>query len=115
MAQFLKILFLFKKPAMRLNDFGYFMLGAARLVVLLAALTLLLFILGVLATLVLTHFPELKDYFGDAAVPGASYYPLLSTGFIALVWSLVFGVITYAAGLGFYLFCLFLAGGFRNE
>lgn len=114
MINLIKVLFLFKKPTIKLNEVGLLTLGVARLVLIISSL----FIIGFLAQTAGAHIPILKPYSEYLALPSISNNIFLSSfisGLLTMVWGLIGYVILYLTFSLLYFVLLFLGGGFTDE
>lgn len=112
MADLLKVLFLFKKPAWRLNETGLLLLGIARFIFIILALL----IIGLLVQSAVTHIPVLTPYTKYLILTTDGFYSTsLISGLLAVLW-VATGCLTLLAVFAFlYVIFLFLGGGFFDE
>ncbi|HAT1684689.1 TPA: hypothetical protein I8Y21_005491 [Klebsiella oxytoca] len=112
MADLLNVLFLFKKPAWRLNDTGLLLLGVARFIYIILAL----FIIGLLVQSAVTHIPVLIPYTKYLILTTDGFFSIsLISGLLVVVWVATGCLVLFLAFVCLYAIFLFLGGGFFNE
>lgn len=112
MADLLKIIFFFKKPAWQLNDIGLLLLGATRFI----CIILTLFIIGLLVQSAVTHFPVLTPYTEYLILTTDGFFSTsLVSGLLAVLWVVIGCLVLFLAFVCLYIIFLFLGGGYFDE
>lgn len=112
MTDLLKVLFLFKRPAWKLNETGLLLLGATRFI----SIILALFIIGILVQYAVTHIPVLKPYTKYLILIADGFFSSsLISGLLAVMWGAIGCLFLSAVFVLLRGIFLLLSGGFFNE